>query len=115
MKKTSVPRPPGHLSKAAKALWRALHAEWNIPDAGSIAILVSALESYDRCQLARRTLAADGLTIRDKFGQVKVHPLCSVVRDAEAGFRAALRQIGIDKLPDEKPARPGRPTASRLM
>jgi P27 family predicted phage terminase small subunit len=111
MKKQSVPRAPQHLSREAKALWRRLHEEWFIPEAGSVAILIVALESFDRCQSARRTLAADGLTIRDKFGQLKIHPLCSVARDAEAGFRAALRQIGIDKAPAENPPRPGRPCA----
>lgn len=93
-------------------MWRSLHTEWIIAEPGSIAILVVGLESYDRSQAARKILDRDGLTIRDKFNQVKVHPLCAVARDAEAAFRAALRQLGVDKAPDENPPRrPGRPTA----
>lgn len=112
MKKPSTPRPPGHLSKEGKALWKALHAEWRIDEPGSVAILLVGLESFDRCQVARRTLAKDGLTTEDRFHQVRVHPLCAVARDSEAAFRAALRQLGVDKSPDEPPPRrPGRPTA----
>jgi P27 family predicted phage terminase small subunit len=103
------------LSKEAKTLWRRLHEDWVIGESGSIAILITGLESFDRCQAARKILDRDGLTIKDKFDQVKVHPLCAVARDAEAAFRAALRQIGIDKSPPEIPARPGRPSASKLM
>jgi len=112
VKKQLIPRPPGHLSKEARILWKALHTEWVISEPGSVAILVSALESYDRSQAARKILARDGLSITDRFDQVRVHPLCAVVRDAESAFRAALRQLGVDKAPDENPPRrPGRPTA----
>ena len=111
VKKPSIPRPPAHLSREAKALWRRLLMEWKIDEPGSVAILVSGLESYDRCQEARRILARDGLTIIDKFDQIKPHPLLACVRDAEASFRAALRQLGVDKSPDDTPPRrPGRPT-----
>lgn len=109
--KNRIPSPPVHLSRAAKGMWRRLLAEWRIDEPGSLAILATGLESYDRYQCAREKLAVDGLTFLDKFGQIKVHPLCAVARDAEAAFRSALRQLGLDKSPDDTPPRrPGRPT-----
>jgi P27 family predicted phage terminase small subunit len=109
--KKQIPQPPAHLSRAAKTLWRNLHSEWVLDEPGSIAILVVGLESFDRCQDARKILAAEGLATRDRFGQVRVHPLAAVARDAEAAFRSALRQLGVDKPPDDTPSRrPGRPT-----
>lgn len=108
--KNQIPRPPTHLSREAKTLWRKLHEEWVIDEPGSVAILVVGLESFDRCQEARKILAKEGLRTRDRFDQVRVHPLAAVARDAEAAFRSALRQLGVDKSPDDTPPRrPGRP------
>lgn len=112
MIKNPIPRCPAHLSPEAKRLWKRLFAEWVIDEPGSVAILVSALESFDRCQAARRAIAEDGLSVKDRWGVPKVHPLAAVLRDAEASFRAGLRQLGIDKAPNESPPRGvGRPAS----
>lgn len=110
MKKPPIPRPPKHLSREAKVLWKRLLGEWRVDDPGSLAILVVGLESLDRCQTARKVLVAEGMSVKDRWGVAKVHPLCQVVRDAEAAFRSALRQLGLDKSADAPPPpRPGRP------
>jgi len=97
------------LSAEARRLWRAILAEWDIGEPAALAILATGLESLDRCTSARRTLEMEGLSVRDRFGVPRVHPLCAVVRDAEAGFRSAMRQLQIDKTPDPEQRRPGRP------
>ena len=106
--------PPAHLSREARKLWRDLTETYVFDDPGAIAILGSALESFDRCHEARKILSTEGLSVKDRFGVPRVHPLCAVARDAEAAFRSAMRQLGIGA--DSQPTRsPGRPTASRLM
>ncbi len=110
MKKNKVPRAPAHLSPEARRLWKALLSEWRIDDAGSIKILQVGLESFDRSQVARKVLAEEGMSVKDRWNVAKLHPLCAVIRDAEAAFRSALRQIGCDKSTDAPPPpRPGRP------
>jgi len=36
------------------------------------------------------------MTVTDKFGQVKVHPLCSVERDARAAWLQAIKLLNLD-------------------
>ena len=84
--KKRIPSPPSHLSREGKKLWRDLMAEYVIDNPGAIAILSAAIESHDRCMTARRVLAVDGFSVMDRYGIPRVHPLCPVVRDAEAAF-----------------------------
>jgi P27 family predicted phage terminase small subunit len=57
--------------------------------------LASALEAHQLARECRETIAAEGLTIIGRDGQTKAHPLCSVERDARAGFQRAIKQLGI--------------------
>ena len=113
----ATPRPPLHLSPKARKLWRDILDVWDFSPAepAALAILATGLESFDRCAMARRTLEAEGLSVKDRFGVPRVHPLCAVARDAEAAFRSAMRQLGIDKSPPEEQRRPGRPSALKGM
>lgn len=100
-------RPPGHLSKEARKFWKDLLAEYGIDDVAGLKILRVALESFDRAQSAREAIYRDGMTVIDKAGQVKSHPLLPVERDSRAAFLSGLKALNLDVFPLQ--SRPGRP------
>jgi len=104
------PKAPGHLSKEAKSLWQQLTDEYGISDSAGLAILKTGLEAYDRAGSARQQIDSEGLSIFDKFGQQKAHPLIPVERDSRAAFLSAMKQLNFDVEPlRDKPGRsPGR-------
>ena len=106
--KNSTPKPPKGLSREACQWWRRLTAEYDIGDDAGRLILATALEAFDRMRQAQAVLATDGLSIKDRFNQVKAHPLCVVERDSRAQMLAALKALNLDIEPLRKsPGRPG--------
>lgn len=100
-------RPPGHLSKEAKQIWKKLTEEYGISDNGGKEILRAGLEAFDRAQKARENIDRVGLLVKDRFGAVKPHPLISCERDARAAYLQALRQLNFDIEPlRDGPGRP---------
>ena len=98
---------PSHLSKEAKKIFKDLCAEYGIDDVAGLRILRVALEAFDRAQAAREAIEKDGMTVTDKFNQVKPHPLLPVERDSRAAFLAGLKHLNLDLEPLK--SRPGRP------
>lgn len=106
--KNSTPSPPKGLSREACRWWRRLSGEYEIGDDAGRLILATALEAFDRMREAQAILAADGLSIKDRFGQVKAHPICVVERDSRAQMLAALKALNLDIEPlRHNPGRPG--------
>lgn len=89
-------KPPKTLSKEGKALWKQLTTEYNIDDRGGLAILQTGLEAFCQMRQAEIIITTDGLTIMDRWGQVKAHPLCSVVRDCRNQYLGALKLLGVN-------------------
>jgi P27 family predicted phage terminase small subunit len=85
------PKPPATLSPAAKRWFREIVAEYGISDPGGLLVLQSACEAFDRMRQAQRILADEGLTTRDRFGQVRAHPAILVERDSRGQMAALLR------------------------
>lgn len=104
--KTKI-RCPKHLSLEAKRIWKELVEEYSIEDSAGLRILRVSLESFDRVQAARKAIDHDGMTITDKFGQVKAHPLLSAERDSRAAFLAGLKALNLDLEPLRDIGRPG--------
>jgi P27 family predicted phage terminase small subunit len=99
---------PKHLSKEAKKIWKEILAEYSIDDAAGLKILRVALESYDRTQAAREAINKDGMTVTDKFNQIKSHPLLPIERDSRAAFLSGLKALNLDLEPLRNgPGRPG--------
>lgn len=88
--------PPEHLKEPERTLWTELNSQFAFTDAASLAILASALEAHARSRRCRETIDADGESVRDRFGQVKPHPLLAAERDARAAFLAAMRALNLD-------------------
>jgi P27 family predicted phage terminase small subunit len=109
LKKSPARRsPPKRLSTEAKGCWLDLVSEYAIADAGGLQILLSALEAFDRMRSAQKQIKTDGETYRDRFGQIRAHPLLPVERDARAQYLAGLRALNLDVEPlRDRPGRPG--------
>jgi P27 family predicted phage terminase small subunit len=97
MKNTT--RAPGHLSREAKKIWKEVIFEYLIEDVAGLRILRVALESFDRAQAAREQIDREGMTVTDKFNQVKPHPLLPIERDSRAAFLAGLKALNLDLEP----------------
>lgn len=99
-------KAPGHLSKEAKQVWKELIDEYGIDDAAGLRIMRVSLEAFDRAQAARAAIDRDGLTVIDKAGQVKSHPLLPHERDSRAAFLAGLKALQLDLEPIKGIGRP---------
>ena len=101
------PKPPRDLSREACRWWRRLTTEYEIGDDAGRLILMTAMEAFDRMRQAQAVLTKDGLSIKDRFGQVKAHPLAVVERDSRAQMMAALKALNLDIEPlRDGPGRP---------
>jgi P27 family predicted phage terminase small subunit len=100
-------KPPKGLSAEACKWWESIRVEYDVSDPGGLMILASACEAFDRMRQAQRRLRREGLTSKDRFGQVKANPLTVIERDSRAAMLAALKQLNLDLEPLEQ--RPGRP------
>ena len=101
-------RCPRHLSAEARKIWREILSEYQIEDAAGLRILRVSLESFDRAQAARKAIDKEGMTVTDKFGQKKPHPLLPIERDSRAAFLAGLKALNLDLEPLRPgPGRPG--------
>lgn len=106
MAKKSSQKAPKHLSKEAKEIFNGLAADYSIDDIAGLRILRVACESFDRAQACRTAIDRDGLTVLDKFGQVKPHPLIAAERDSRAAFLAGLKALNLDLEPIKTVGRP---------
>ena len=92
-------KAPGHLGTEAKKIWRDILFEYQIDDAAGLRILRVSLEAFDRAQAAREAIDREGMTIVDKSGQTKSHPLLPIERDNRAAFLAGLKALNLDLEP----------------
>ena len=97
---SSAPAPPDDLGAAGKDLWRRLTDGYAISDEGGRAVLEVAARACDRAEDCRRRVAKDGPTVRDRWRQVKPHPLLAVERAARAQMLQAVKQLALP-LPED--------------
>ncbi len=83
--------PPKTLSAEAKSWWKKLVKEYEIDDPAGFLLLKTALEALDGMRGAQQAIADDGATIKDRFGQLRAHPIITVERAARAAMLVALR------------------------
>lgn len=87
---------PSHLELPEKQLWLGLTGVHRFDDAASLAMLRTTLEAHQRARRCRERIDAEGETIRDRFGQLKPHPLLPAERDARAAFLAGIKALNLD-------------------
>ena len=96
--------------KEAKSEARKLQKEYGIYDTGGEILLVSCADAETIVLNCKDIINKEGLTIKDRFDQIKAHPLCAVMRDARSQKLAALKALNLDLEPLRDG--PGRPEGS---
>ena len=89
-------KPPEHLTSESKKLWRTIVADYEI-DAPAEMVLVATLEARDRRDQARAELAKSGVTVEDRFGQLKASPWVAIERDSATTMMRGFRLLGFDQ------------------
>src|SRR5689334_5701530 len=104
----TLPAPPDHLSDRAADLWREIVEEYVLVP-HQLELLRRACEAADRADEARQLLEAEGLTITDRYGQVKPHPAANIERDSRLAEARLLRELALSPAdPDDlRPPRTG--------
>ncbi len=101
------PNPPKSLNAEAKKWWRKLVEEYEISDPLGLLLLQTALEALDRLRDAQNSIIDDGVTVTDRYGQLRANPAVNIERDARAAMLAALKAMNLDLEPLRD--RPGPP------
>jgi len=86
---TNVP-----LKGRAADLWREIQATWSL-DAAALELLRCACESLTRADECAAIVNAEGTTVRDRWGQVKVHPVALLERDLRGQASRQLAALGL--------------------
>lgn len=95
------PTPPADLMATGRELWAKLMTAYRIEDEGGRTILVVACRAADRAESCRLRVAKDGLTVRDRWRQVRPHPLLAVERSARDQMLRAIKALALP-LPEEE-------------
>ena len=88
-------KPPGHLSSEARRLWTTLHRAYVIDLPASILLLTTLCEAWDAARRCRKALRGQPLTIMDKHGGVRVHPLVVEERQRQDQVARMARMLRI--------------------
>jgi P27 family predicted phage terminase small subunit len=95
--KVKKPKPPVHLSAAAKAVWRSVAEDYDLAsEPHALLVLSAGLEAHDRKEQARKELARDGLSVATESGSLKSHPAIAVERDSRLAMVRCFRELSLD-------------------
>ena len=87
--------PPRTLGEHGLSLWRSVHTEYGIEDAGGIEMLLLACQSLDRAEELAEHINRDGVVIRSKAG-LKENPLIKHELAARSFVVRTLSRLGLD-------------------
>lgn len=91
-------RVPRHLRPATRRWFRDIVRAWAL-EAHHLRLLQLAAEAWDRCEVARERIAAEGVTVKSARGGPRLHPL---LRVEDANRKMFARLIGQLNLEDER-------------
>lgn len=103
-----IPAPPQHLSERSARLWSEVVAAYEFAPQ-QFELLQRACEAADRADEARDLLSEQGLTVTDRYGQVKPHPAAAIERDSRIAEARLFRELALEPGPVEADPRPPRP------
>jgi phage terminase small subunit len=86
---------PGHLSTAMKEFYRQVCNDYEL-EGHRLRLLKQAAECYDRAEDARLEIKLNGITFKDKFGQIKPNPACKIETENKNLFARLLRELRLD-------------------
>lgn len=79
----------------AKKAARKLFEEYKLDDGAGLELIFSFADSMTTELNCLSQIELEGMTIADRFGQVKPHPLLTVLRDARSQKLQALRLMNL--------------------
>jgi P27 family predicted phage terminase small subunit len=83
-------------SSEARRWIKSLREEFRIVDAHREMLLGQLAESFDRLREAQKILSAEGLTVKDRWQQPRMHPACIIERDCRNALLKTLKDLGLD-------------------
>jgi len=87
-------KPPKHLGRAGRRLWRAIIGSYEL-ESHHREILSAACEASDRATEARELIDKEGITVAGRFG-LKAHPAVATELNSRTAMLRAIRELGID-------------------
>ena len=90
---------PKHLGKHGADLYQRIVNEFGIDDSGGLQLLLACCEALDRLRQVQEVIAKDGVTVQDRFGQVRPHPLLTVERDCRTQIISSIKNLNLDLEP----------------
>jgi hypothetical protein len=97
-----IPASPKGLTPRSRRLWRAILDDYELSDAEQT-VLENGLRMLDRAGEAAAIVSAEGLTVVDRYGGTRAHPMLDAEVRCRREFAAAVRQLGV-KLVESMPA-----------
>jgi P27 family predicted phage terminase small subunit len=91
-----TPKPPKSLGKTGRQFWQSVLESYLLEDAHHLRLLENACTSLDRAAAARDAIAADGVTTKNRFGEIVAHPAVNIERQSMNAFRQNVRELGLD-------------------
>ena len=70
--------------------------EYDIQDVGGLLYIRTFADAFTQELNAMDEVQRDGLTFKDRFGQMQTHPLLTTIRDSHSQKLAALRGLNLD-------------------
>lgn len=91
-------RAPSSLSGEGRKLWLQIVADFEIDDAGGLAILEQLCEALDRLRECQKEIRAQGVTVKGYKGQTRPHPLLKTEAECRRQMLACYRALNLDPL-----------------
>ena len=89
---------PKHLTPESKLIWAKMNKTYMLDDEQFLLLKVS-LESYDRMQLCRLAIVADGILIASHTGTKHLNPAIQAEKIAVSNFLQSWRLLGCGEPP----------------
>ena len=100
----------GNLSESSAKLREIILKSEDLTEA-QVEILDASLSARDLWHRAEKQIDIDGLVVKGDRGNIKAHPLCSVIRDAKSQFLAGFKMLDLHCYEAEEPRAVGSPSA----
>ena len=101
---------PKHLSARSRQIYRTVVDDYDLTgEPHALEVLRLALEALDRADEARQMVADEGITFRNRFGELRPHPAVAIERDARLAAWRGFRELSLDAgdYVDPRPPRVG--------
>ena len=106
----SIASPPANLGPAGLRLWQSVLTDYDISDAGGLALLEQIAFSYERAERLRAEIDKDGEIVRARNGSIRERPGLRGELAARSFVARSLQRLGVNL---EAVGRVGRPSSLR--